>query len=467
MRFALFTLLVACATPPGRTLPAGDLAVEIAVDPDPPAPGDNRLRVLIRDAGGRPVDGARLALTARMPAMGSMPEMKGGGDVRAEGGGRYTVTYPLAMNGDWSLVLAIEAAGHPPATLGLKVAPPHRGFTVENGVPGGAGAPGAAGIDLPLARRQLIGVTFATVEEKPLAARLRAPGRVEVDERKLADVTLKYEAYVERLLVGETGKSVKAGEPLVVVYSPDLLAAETELANAVHAGAPPELAAAARSRLTLWDVPAAEVAAVERGAKVTGRLTLAAPAAGVVLEKNVVAGARVGPGTTLYRIGNLGRVWVQAALPERDALLVAVGQPARVALPGAAPLDAQVTFVAPMVDEKTRTLAARLELANPALALKPGMFADVTIEVPLGTKLAVPDGALLLSGEHRYAFVDRGEGRLEPVEVEVGASAGDLVEVRGGLKAGDRVANGATFLLASEARLRDALPRWKAPARTP
>lgn len=453
--FALVTLLAACASPPGRTLQAGDLAVELAVDPDPPAPGENRLRVLVKDAAGRPVEGARLTLSARMPAMGSMPEMKGGGDVRAEGGGRYTVTYPLAMNGDWSLDLAVEAAGHPPATLRLKVAPPHRGFTVENG------ASGAAGIDVPLARRQLIGVTFATVAEKTLAVTLRVPGRVEVDERKLADVTLKYEAYIERLFVGETGKSVKAGEPLLVVYSPDLLAAETELANAVHAGAAPELAAAARSRLTLWDVPAAEVAAVERGAKVTGRLTLTAPTAGVVLEKNVVAGARVGPGTTLYRIGNLGRVWVQAAVPERDALLVAVGQPARVALPGAAPVDAQVAFVAPMVDEKTRTLAARLELANPALALKPGMFADVVVEVPLGTRLAVPDGALLLSGAHRYAFVDRGEGRLEPVEVDVGVTAGDLVEVRGGLVAGERVADGATFLLASEARLRDALPRWK------
>jgi membrane fusion protein, copper/silver efflux system len=458
MRVALLTLLAACAAPAGRSVAAGDLAVELAVDPDPPAPGENRLRVLVKDAAGHPVDGAKLALTARMPAMGSMPEMKGGGEVRGEGGGRYVVTYPLAMNGDWSLVLAVEAAGHPPATLRLTVAPPRRGFTVENG----EARAGAAGIDVPLARRQLIGVTFAAVEEKPLAVTLRAPGRVEIDERKLADVTLKYEAYVERLLVAETGKSVKAGEALLVVYSPDLLAAETELANAVHAGAAPELAAAARSRLTLWDVPAAEVAAVERGGKITGRLTLTAPAGGVVLEKNVVAGARVGPGTTLYRIGNLGRVWVQAAVPERDALLVAVGQAARVALPGAAPLDAQVTFVAPMVDEKTRTLAARLELANPTLALKPGMFADVVVEVPLGTKLAVPDGALLLSGGHRYAFVDRGEGRLEPVEVEVGATAGDLVEVRGGLRAGDRVANGATFLLASEARLRDALPRWKA-----
>jgi Cu(I)/Ag(I) efflux system membrane fusion protein len=125
------------------------------------------------------------------------------------------------------------------------------------------------------------------------------------------------------------------------------------------------------------------------------------------------------------------------------------------------PLDARVTFVAPTVDVKTRTIEARLELKNPRLTLKPGMFADVVIEAPLGMRLAVPDSALLMSGEHRYAFVDRGQGRLEPVEVQVGAQAGDYDEVRAGLSAGDRVATGATFLLSSEAKLRDALPRWK------
>ncbi|HXU62053.1 MAG TPA: efflux RND transporter periplasmic adaptor subunit, partial [Polyangia bacterium] len=116
----------------------------------------------------------------------------------------------------------------------------------------------------------------------------------------------------------------------------------------------------------------------------------------------------------------------------------------------------------PMVNEKTRTIEARLEIKNPRLVLRPGMFADVDIQAPLGTRLSVPDAALLLSGEHRYAFVDRGGGRLQPVEVQVGAQAGDLVEVRAGLAAGDRVALGATFLLSSEAKLRDALPRWGA-----
>src|SRR5262249_4512342 len=154
MRFALLLLLAACAAPTGRTVTAGDLAVEIAVDPDPPAPGENRLRVLVKDAGGRPVDGAKLTLTARLPAIGSMPEMKGGGELRAEGGGRSAAPSRLAMSGDWPLAPAVEPAGPPPATLRLTVAPPRRGFTVENGAARTAGAPG---IEVPLARRQLIG----------------------------------------------------------------------------------------------------------------------------------------------------------------------------------------------------------------------------------------------------------------------------------------------------------------------
>ncbi len=191
-------------------------------------------------------------------------------------------------------------------------------------------------------------------------------------------------------------------------------------------------------------------------------MTIVAPAAGVVIEKNVVEGTRVMAGSSLYRIGNLGRVWVQADVAERDAMFLAVGQAARVRLPALPEaLEARVAFVAPMVNPKTRTLEARLEIKNPRQALRPGMFADVQIDAALGTRLSVPDGALLLSGEHRYAFVDRGNGRLQPVEVQVGAQAGDFVEVRGGLAAGDRVALGATFLLSSEAKLRDALPRWE------
>ena len=444
-----------------RVARAGDLEVALSVDPDPPQTGDNRLLVTLADAASKPVSGAVLAFVWDMPAMGSMPEMKGTGNVTARGPGQYVVAYSLPMGGDWYLTLGIDAAGHGHQELKMKVATGRPGLAIEQPGEGAAGGAGP-GIVVSRQRQQLIGVTFETVEPRALAQRLRAAGRVEVDERNVGDVTLKYEAYVQKLAVGETGKAVRRGQPLAVVYSPDLLSAEEELLGARRSGAPALLAANLERRLAYWDLTPAQIQAVERAGQADGRVTITAPAAGVILEKNVVEGARVQAGTSLYRIGNLGRVWIQAAVYERDAGTVSVGQPARVSVPALPePLEARVTFVAPTVDAKTRTIEARLELRNPRLTLKPGMFADVVIEAPLGTRLAVPDSALLMSGEHRYAFVDRGGGRLEPVEVEIGAQAGDYVEVRAGLGAGDRVATGATFLLSSEARLRDALPRWR------
>lgn len=455
----------ACSKGKGKEAKAGDLDVQVAIDPDPPTTGENKLHVALHDASGKPVDGAQLAFEYDMPAMGAMLEMKGGGEVKKEGGGRYTISYPLSMQGDWYLTLGIDAKEHPHASMKLKVSPPHKGFVLEGRAGPGSIGVGGKVIEVPRERQQLIGLTFGAVEKRPLSVTLRAAGRVEVDERKLADVTLKYEAYVEKLFVGETGKAVKDGQPLVRIYSPDLLAAEEELLSARKAGAAPEIVNAAERRLAYWDLSHEQLAELERRGKADGRVTISSPAAGVVLEKVVVEGAHVMPGSNLYRIGNLGRVWVQAAVYERDAPLVSVGQPAKVSLPSLAgeSAKARVTFVAPTVDEKTRTLEARLELVNPKLLLKPGMFADVLIDAPLGQRLSVPDSALLLSGQHRYAFVDRGEGRLEPVEVELGALAGDYDEVRSGLHEGDRVATNATFLLSSEAKLRDALPRWSKP----
>jgi Cu(I)/Ag(I) efflux system membrane fusion protein len=438
----------------------GEVAARLQIDPDPPRTGENRLAVTLAAADGKPIDGASLTFIWDMPAMGAMAEMKGNGKVATQGPGAYLITYPLPMNGDWYLTLSVEAPGRPRQQLKAKIATGRPGLSIEQAEGAGAGG----GIQVNLDRQQLIGVRFATVERRPLALTLRAAGRVAVDERNVADVTLKYEAYVQKVLVGETGKTVRRGQPLAVVYSPDLRSAEEELLAARRAGASGPLSTGLEQRLASWDLSPAQIQSLEKAGKADGRATISSPAGGVVLEKNVVEGGRMEAGTTLYRVGNLGRVWVQSAIAERDAGLVSLGQPARVRLGAASdPLAARVTFVAPTVDEKTRTIGARLELANPRLALKPGMFADVAIDVPLGVRLAVPDSALLLSGEHRYVFVDRGGGRLEPVEVQVGALGGDYDEVRAGLSPGDRVATGATFLLSSEAKLRDALPRWKSP----
>jgi len=407
------------------------------------------------------VDGAKVGFVYDMPAMGSMPEMKGGGETRALGGGRYDVTYALPMLGDWTLTLGFEAQGHPPAELRFKVSTSRKGYTVEQH--GRAVREGmlAQGIEVGPERQQLIGVVYGKVERRPLSLALRASGRVEVDETQVAEVVLKSDAYAEKLFVSQTGQRVKAGDPLLTVYSPDLLSSEQDLLVAVRTQNE-QLTRAAEERLRLWGLSPAQIADLRRTGKAQPRVVIRSPAAGTVLEKNVAQGSRAMAGDVLYRIGNLGRVWVVADLFESDAPYVRTGLPATMTLPWVSgeAWKGAVSFVYPTVDEKTRSIKARLAFPNARLLLKPGMYVDVTVVVPLGVRVAVPDSALLASGEHRYAFVKRGEGRLEPVEVNVGARAGDYDEVLGGIEEGDEVATQATFLLSSEAQLRNALPRW-------
>jgi Cu(I)/Ag(I) efflux system membrane fusion protein len=397
-----------------------------------------------------------------------MPEMKGGGDVKAMSGGKYQITYPLPMLGDWTLTLGIDAPGHPHAELRFKVQPPHKGYGIESrgAMPAREGA--QRGIEITPERQQLIGVVFAKVERRPLSLSLRASGRVEVDETQVHDVVLKYDAYVEKLLVDQTGQQVKAGQPLLVLYSPDLISSERDYLVAVKSGAlagSEQLVRAAEERLKLWGLSNAQIAELRKRGTAEPRVTIRSPANGTVLEKNIVAGTKAMAGNALYRIGNLGRIWVLADLFESDAPYVRPGLPATMMLPFASGVTwkGTVQFVYPTVDEKTRSVRARIAFPNARLALKPGMFADVKVEVPLGTRLAVPDDALLASGEHRYAFVKRGEGELQAVEVKTGALAGDYDEVLDGLVEGEEVATQATFLLSSEAQLRSALPRWSNP----
>jgi len=444
----LLALLAAC----GKSKAPSSNALH---DPDPPRAGDNVLHVTVKDAQGKPVDGARVGLVYDMPAMGAMPEMKGNGQSKPMGGGKYDVSYSLLMLGDWYITLGIEPPGHPPADLRFKVSPPRKGYTVESRGAGGAAREGGPQmLEVTPERQQLIGVVYAKVERRPLSLSLRAHGRVEVDETQVADV--------------QTGQPVKAGQPLLALYSPDLLASEQDYLVAIHSQGVPgreQLVRAAEERLRLWGLSSEQMADLRKRGKAEPRITIHSPASGVVLEKNVVSGTRAMAGNVLYRIGNLGRIWVLADLFESDAPYVQGGQPATMSLPWASGVtwNGVVQFVYPTVDEKTRAVRARLAFPNAQLSFKPGMFVDVNVQVPLGNRLAVPDNALLASGEHRYAFVKRGEGQLQATEVKVGAMAGDYHEVLAGLREGEEVATQATFLLSSEAQLRSALPRWGAP----
>jgi Cu(I)/Ag(I) efflux system membrane fusion protein len=287
---------------------------------------------------------------------------------------------------------------------------------------------GYANVSVPASRRQLIGVKLATAELRDLARAIRTTGRVTIDERRTAQVRTKFEGYAETLYVNFTGQPVRRGEPLLAVYSPDLLATQNELilAEQSHSDLGRTLAGAARTRLRLWDMSAADIDRVARTGKPMRDVIVRSPLAGVVMTKNVVAGARVMPSDTLYEIADLSHVWLLADVYEAELPSVRVGAPAQVVV-GGQTLAGRVTFIGPVVAAQTRTASIRIELENAAGLLKPDMF------------------------------VARGDGTFEPRQVTTGAKADGFYAIRSGVQAGERVVVDANFLVDSESRLKSAL----------
>lgn len=331
---------------------------------------------------------------------------------------------------------------------------------------------GYTSLQLSPDRQQLIGVQTGRVEMKDLTRAMRAVGRVSYDETLLHHIHAKFEGYVERLFVDYTGMPVHRGQPLLSIYSPDILATEQEYLTALRAreqfrrsGNPDlarrgeELYEAARQRLLLWDIPASEIGRLEKSGEPQKALTLYSPVEGVVIAKNAIQGNRVMPGDSLFDVADLSRVWVLADVYEYELPFVRTGQAASLTLtsfPGRI-WKGKVAFVSPVLDEKTRTVEVRVELANPDRLLKPEMFANVTLEQGLGSVLAVPEDAVLLTGSRAIVFLALEGGRFEPREIQVGARSDGFYQVLGGLLAGDFVVTQANFLVDSESRLKAAL----------
>jgi membrane fusion protein, copper/silver efflux system len=324
---------------------------------------------------------------------------------------------------------------------------------------------GYANVSLPPARQQIIGVKLAKAELRDLSRNTRTVGRVTVDERKLAQIHTKFDGFIETLYVNFTGQPVHRGQPLFSIYSPDLLSTQQELIlaerNRSQFGS--TLADSARRRLLLWDMSAADVDRVVRSGKPQRDVVIRSPADGVVLTKNAIQGTRVMPTDTLYEIADLSHVWVLGDVYELDLPYVRVGQTAQVtisSIPGRSWIG-RVTFVSPTLDEKTRTAKVRLELENPGGLLRPDMYADITLQEPIGKVVAVPDSTVLQTGTRSIAFVDRGNGQFEPREVRTGVKANGYYEIKSGISAGETVAVDANFLIDSESRLKAALSGMK------
>jgi Cu(I)/Ag(I) efflux system membrane fusion protein len=321
-------------------------------------------------------------------------------------------------------------------------------------------------------RRQRVGIRSGRVVRGPFELSLRAVGRVTADETALVDVSVKTRGWITRLDVASLGAPVRKGETLFAFYSPELLAAQQELLQALRSqsaasgGSAPEradpLVRAARRRLALWNIADADVAALIRRGEPQDALPVRSPASGYVIEKDVVEGAAVEPGARLFRIAPLDHVWIETAIQEADLQLVSVGQSARVSLPSlpGVSLVGSVGYVYPTLDADTRTGRIRIVLPNPEGSLLPDMYANVELRVDRGEKLLVPASAVLYAGPRRIVFVDLGEGRLAPREVEIGAGNGEVYEVLSGLEEGETIVTSGNFLVAAESRLASALSQW-------
>jgi Cu(I)/Ag(I) efflux system membrane fusion protein len=329
----------------------------------------------------------------------------------------------------------------------------------------------------------MLGVRSEPVRRAALERTLRTVGRVTVDERRLHHIHTKYEAYVEHLNVDFTGKFVRRGEPLLSLYSPELVATQQEYLLALRAqkqlsgSTLPQVARggvdmleAARQRLLLWDIRPADIARLEGTGEVQRTLSLYSPVSGYVVQKTAYHGMRVTPADTLFDIADLSHLWVLADVYESDLPTVRLGMPAELTvtyLPGKT-WSGKVTFISPTVEEKTRTIKVRVEVDNTGEELKPEMFADVVLRTSLGEGVVVPESAIVHAGERQLVFLDHPDGRLEPREVHVGGKVAGGVQVLHGLTTADRVVTSANFLLDSESSLKATLAAMaSAPPATP
>ncbi len=320
-------------------------------------------------------------------------------------------------------------------------------------------------------RQQISGIRFGQVNVQNMEKVIQTVGKLEFDEKKITTVSPKIGGWIEDLYVDYTGKMVRKGQPMLSIYSPDLVSAQEEFLLAlkikkIYAAQPSaewspqgeSLLQSARKRLLLWDITPKQVETLEKTGEIKKNLVLFSPVDGFVVEKMVFKGMGIMPGTALYKIGDLSSIWVIADIYEYELPFVQVGQKATIALsyfPGESS-EGMVTYIYPSVDPKTRTAKVRFDLPNLEFKLKPEMWATVEIKIPLGRKLVVPEDAVMDTGTMQMAFVDRGQGYFESRHIQVGSKVKGYYEVLSGLREGEKVVTSANFLIDSESQLKGA-----------
>lgn len=447
---------------------SGPYRLDVSIEPATPRVGENVLSVVLRNADGEPLENAEIKVVAEMPAMGAMPAMQAPAEMMQIEPGLYRGTFEPSMEGSWPLTLKIQAPGMPARQISFDLATGREGLQLASGAvrtDGGDMAdeapPGTVTLDNR--RRQLIGVKTAEAQAMAMTRTIRAAGRIAYDETRLADVSLKFDAWIGELDADYVGVAVAKGEPLFTVYGPELLAAQQEYLELKRRdSASPTLLSAARKRLSLWDMSDGEIATLEKRGEPFDYVAMHAPISGTVVAKNVVEGTAHKAGMTLLRIADLSHVWVEADIYEGELPLVTPGMPVTVTLPylPGEQFEGRVDYIYPWLDGASRTGRVRLTVANPEGHLKPEMYAEVKLQADLGRRVVVPEEAVIIAGELRVVFEDLGEGRLAPRKVQTGQRAGGFIEIIKGIEAGDKIVTSGNFLIASESRLKAGIEQW-------
>ncbi|SDR61774.1 membrane fusion protein, Cu(I)/Ag(I) efflux system [Rhizobiales bacterium GAS113] len=309
---------------------------------------------------------------------------------------------------------------------------------------------------------QRTGVRSEPVAMRSFSTLVRAPATIQLDERRQSVVALRFEAYIDKVEDVTTGMSVRQGQPLMRLYGPDLAAAAAQYISVLGSGgnAVQSVENGARRRLENLGVPDSVIAEITRTRQLPLTLIWPAPRSGVVLERNVVDGMRAAPGDTLFRVADTSVMWALADIAESDLPAIAVGQSATIRPRGRSGqmFKGRIAIIYPTINKATRTARIRIELANADGLLMPDMYADV--EIATGSDkpvLAVPESSVLDSGDRQVVIVDKGEGRFEPREVQLGQRGGGFVAIRKGIQDGDKVVVSANFLIDAESNLKAAL----------
>jgi Cu(I)/Ag(I) efflux system membrane fusion protein/cobalt-zinc-cadmium efflux system membrane fusion protein len=333
-------------------------------------------------------------------------------------------------------------------------------------------------VQLSVDQMQSIGVKTGTVEYKQLSDDIRATGTVDIDERLVSYVQVRFPGYIRRVFADATYQYVRKGDPLFTIYSPDLVATQQEYllarqnqqavsassVDGVAAGAS-SLSTAAEQRLQQWDIPESEIAKLKETGKAIADLTINSPASGYITERDALPNMYVEPGTRLYTVADLSRIWVNAQVFQNDVGRLKPGDSAVIdvdAYPGRT-FSGRVEDILPQVDMATRTVRVRLAINNPGIRLKPGMFVNVDLKSALGRQLVVPASAVFQTGTRQIAFLNHGNGSLEPKDIVLGPRIGDDFVVLSGLNAHQQIVTSGNFLLDSESQLQAASGAYTPP----